>query len=354
MNTRKKLLLSALGFVAATTALALWQQAAPPKIEQVAHRIPALENCAQEIHWLSSDELLFEREGTTHHSPPEHAQILNLKTGQLRSLPVPPNLRSYGFTLTREQPYRENPLPSPDGKWLLYEEGVYAEGPNRRTGWLLVRSDGSEQRKLSVPITEKERYTRKTFWLPDSSGWYLMVGSSADYANDENWLEKYDFSGKRVSSRRIDWKPERILADGRLSYKGFLDAILLCNPDSFGACEELPDRYEHPVNSSINDETLSYDAKSRFVIFTVTNKPIPEQDFWEALFHRHFPRAHREFWLISREGKQSRCLATDDVSNIPDGDHSWEVLSWSPDGKRVLLSRQRGLLGAHEVYAIDL
>ena len=351
MSTRKKLILSALGFVAATTALALWQQAAPPNIEQVARRVPQLDGCDFDLRWLSNHEVISESLDYATNLRP--LRIIDLVTGKERSLPVEPFSNSVRLVFDGGM-YRNTPLPSPDGKWLLYEEGVHTDNGKHRTGWLLVRSDGSEQRKLSSPIMEKERYTRKTFWLPDSSGWYLMVGNSADYANDENWLEKYDFSGNRVLSRRIDWEPERILADGHLSYKGFLDTILLCRPDSFDGCEELPDRYEHPVNSSINDETLSYDAKSRFVIFTVTNKPIPEQDFWEALFHHHFPRAHREFWLISREGKQSRCLATDEVSNIPDGDCRWEVLSWSPDGNRVLLSRHAGLLGTHEVYQLEL
>ncbi|WP_309719882.1 hypothetical protein [Armatimonas sp.] len=355
MSTRKKLILSALGFVAATTALALWQQAAPPNIKQLAHRVPQLDGCNFDLSWLSNHEVISE---SLERSPnPRPLRIIDLVTGKERPLPVTSLANHVGLVFDGGM-YRNAPLPSPDGKWLLYEEGVHTENGKHRTGWLLVRSDGNEQRKLSAPITEKERYDRKTFWLPDSSGWYVFCcnyrGVSGRDESYKNWLEKYDFSGKRVSSQRINWEPEKILADGRFAYKGFLDTVLLCRSDSFHACDELPDQYEHPVASSVEDEALSYDTKSRFVIFTVQNKPIPEQDFWESLFNRHLPRAHREFWLISREGKQSRCLATDEVSNVPDGDSRWEVLSWSPDGKRVLLSRQAGHVGTHEVYQLEL
>ena len=355
MSTRKKLLLGALGFVAATTALALWQQAAPPKIEHVAHRVPQLDGCNFDLSWLSNHEVI--SESLDYATNPRPLRIIDLVTGKERPLPVTPLANHVGLVFDGGM-YRNAPLPSPDGKWLLYEEGVHTDNGKHQTGWLLVRSDGSEQRKLSAPKTEKERYNRETFWLPDSSGWYVFWcnyrGVSGKDASYKNWLEKYNFSGKRVLSRRIDWKPERILADGRLSYKGFLDPIVLCRPDSFDPCEELPDQYEHPAASSVEDDALSDDTKSRLMILTVQNKLLPDQDFWEALLHRHFPRAHREFWLISREGKQSRCLATDEISNIPDGDCRWEVLSWSPDGKRVLLSRQNGHGGTHEVYQLEL
>ncbi len=355
MSTRKKLLLSALGFVAATTALALWQQAAPPNIEQVAHRIHALENCAKEIYWLSSDELLFEKNGVmiVMHSPPEHAQILNLKTGQLRSLPVSPNPRSYGFTFTDEQPYRENPLPSPDGKWLLYEEGIYAEGPNRRTGWLLVRSDGSEQRKLSAPITEKEHYGEKTFWLPDSKGWYVQSRYQPPHGREQYLLERYDLFGKKLYQQRIARIPDSITADGLLVCGTFMDDPLLCRPDAYDTCERLLDRFEYPELSKTESELWSYDNKQHLLVLRVKNKQLPDQDFWAVLFNHQFPEEHREFWLVSQDGEQSRCLATDKVSNIPDGDHPWEVLSWSLDGKRVLLSQQSGHSMTRQVYAID-
>ncbi|WP_394796709.1 hypothetical protein [Armatimonas sp.] len=356
MGTRKKLLLGALGFVATTTTLALWQTA--PKIERVARRLPMLDTYDGELHWLSNHEVIA---GNTHTAPTYIVpRIVDLTTGTERPLPVAPHPHSVGLVLEGST-YRDTPIPSPDGKWLLYEEGGYYESgySHRRTGWLLVRSDGSEQRKLTAPTTEKDREDRKTFWLPDSSGWYVFWcnyrGVSGTDASYQKWLDRHDLSGKRVSSRRIRYEPEKILSDGHLAYKGFLDAIVLCRPDSFDACEALPDQYQYPPSaSSVTDEALSYDTKSRFMIFTVKNKPIPEQDFWEALFHHSLPRAHREFWLVSRDGKKSRCLATDDVSNIPDGDSNWRILSWSPDGKRVLLSRGSGHSINTEVYSLEL
>ncbi|WP_395088837.1 hypothetical protein [Armatimonas sp.] len=356
MGTRKKLLLGALGFVAATTMLALWQAAPLPKIERIARRVPRLDNCDEELYWLSNHEVIV---GSTRHTAPTHIvpRIVDLATNQERPLPVVPEPTKIGG-LVFDSPYRNGPIPSPDGKWLLYEEGITNHEGDRRTGWLLVRSDGSEKRRLSAPTTEKDREDRKTFWFPDSSGWYVfwcnyrgVAGSDASY---KNWLDRHDLSGKRVSSQRIKVNPKGVQADGRLVHRGFLDAIVLCHPDSFDACEALPDQYESPLASSVTDEALSYDTKSRFMIFTVKNKPIPYQDFWVALFNHNFSEKHREFWLVSREGKQSRCLATDDVSNIPDGDPTWRILSWSPDGKRVLLVRWAGALGSRRVYSLEL
>ena len=63
MGTRKKLLLGALGFVAATTTLALWQAA--PKIERVARRLPMLDSCDEELYWLSNHEVIV---GSTRHT----------------------------------------------------------------------------------------------------------------------------------------------------------------------------------------------------------------------------------------------------------------------------------------------
>lgn len=358
MKTRTKIVLAALGFVVLVTALALWQTTSP-QIEQVARRVPQLDGCDFDLHWLSNHEVISE---SLEYAPnPRLLRILDLVTGKERPLPITPLANHVGLVFDGGR-YRSAPLPSPNGKWLLYEEGVHTEKGRHRTGWLLVRSDGSEQRKLSAPTTEKERYDRKTFWLPDSNGWYVfwcnyrgVSGCTNQDKNDSNWLDRYDFSGERVSSQRIRWEPERILADGRLPYKGFLDTTLLYRPDSFDTCEELPDQYQRPVASSvIEEDALSDDTKSRLMILTVQNKQLPDQDFWEALLHHHFPRAHRELWLVSREGKRSRCLATDEISTIPDGDPRWRVLSWSPDSKRVLLSRQAGLLGAHEVYQLEL
>ncbi len=355
MGTRKKLLLGALGFVAATTTLALWQAA--PKIERVARRLPMLDTYDGELHWLSNHEVIA---GNTHTAPTYIVpRIVDLTTGTERPLPVAPHPHSAGLVLEGST-YRDTPVPSPDGKWLLYEEGSYYESGyrHRRTGWLLVRSDGSEQRKLTAPTTEKAREDRKTFWLPDSSGWYVFWcnyrGVSGADASYQKWLDRHDLSGKRVSSRRIRYEPEKILSDGHLAYKGFLDAIVLCRPDSFDACEALPDQYQYPSASSVTDEALSYDTKNRFMILTMQNKQISDQNFWEALFHHSLPRAHREFWLVSRDGKKSRCLATDDVSNIPDGDSFSRILSWSPDGKRVLLSSQRGHSMESRVYLLEL
>nr|WP_309689438.1 hypothetical protein [Armatimonas sp.] len=354
MGTRKKLLLGALGFVAATTTLALWQ--AVPKIERVARRLPMLDSCDEELYWLSNHEVIV---GSTRHTAPTYIvpRIVDLTTGKERPLPIMPKLTKTGGQVF-DDPYRNGPLPSPDGKWLLHEEGITNHEGDRRTGWLLVRSDGSEKRRLPAPTTEKERYDRKTFWLPDSSGWYVFWcnyrGVSGADASYQKWLDRHDLSGKRVSSRRIRYEPEKILSDGHLAYKGFLDAIVLCRPDSFDACEALPDQYQYPSASSVTDEVLSYDTKNRFMILTMQNKQISDQNFWEALFHHSLPRAHREFWLVSRDGKKSRCLATDDVSNIPDGDSFSRILSWSPDGKRVLLSSQRGHSMESRVYLLEL
>jgi hypothetical protein len=359
MGTRKKLLLGALGFVATTTTLALWQTAPPPKIERLARRVPLLDNCDEEIHWLSNHEVI---SGITRHT--SHTgivpRIVDVTTGREHPLPVVPKLTMTGG-LVFDDPYRNSPLSSPDGKWLLYEEGITNHEGNRRTGWLLVRSDGSEKRRLSAPTTEKVRYDRKTFWLPDSSGWYVfwcnyqgVRGCTNANPHDSNWLDRYDFSGKRVSSQRIKQEPEALRADGRFLCGGWMGAIL-CKLPSTDSCEDASVRWTHDQKETRTEaEALSYDSQNCFLILKVQNKKLPEQDFWEALFHYTPPRAHREFWLVSRDGKRSRCLATDDVSNIPDGDPNWRILSWSPDGKRILLSRSPGMSLSSEVYQLDL
>ncbi len=356
MGTRRKLMVGALGFVAATTTLALWQAAPPPKIERVARRLPMLDSCDGEIHWLSNHEVIV---GSTRHTAPTLPRIVDVTTGRERPLPIVPKLTKTGDQVF-DDPYRNGPLPSPDGKWLLYEEGITNHEGDRRTGWLLVRSDGSEKRRLPAPTTEKDRVDRKTFWLPDSSGWYVFwcnyrggPGSDMGY---NNWLDKHDFSGKRVWSRQITEEPKGVQADGRLLLPGGSWDVL-CRPDFMESCEVASSSMLLPNEvrgASLETEALSYDTKNSFMIFTVKNKPIPDQDFWAVLFNHNFSEAHREFWLVSRDGKQSRCLATDDVSNIPDGGPFWGILSWSPDGKRVLLYGQGGLSMESRVYLLEL
>ena len=108
------------------------------------------------------------------------------------------------------------------------------------------------------------------------------------------------------------------------------------------------------TEAEIKSWMLSASGQNLLVILHVDNLTFPEQETIEFLFHHRWPRAQREFWLVSRDGKKSRCLATDDVSNIPDGDSFWRILSWSPDGKRVLLSCQGGLSMESRVYLLEL
>lgn len=346
MGTRRKLLLAALGFVAASTALALWQNGVP-SIDQRARRLYLLDNCLEPLSWLSSEEVIYSKRED------RAARIYNLRTGRTRALPVEVRLPSPELAFDHPQPYRDNPIPSPDGKWLLYDEGELEDGKGkRRTGWLLVSTDGSEKRRLhNAP--PGSYYVHRTLWLPDSSGWYVCEENSP--TDNTMVLNRYDLSGKKLKTQQTSWMPDASLAKGRLAWGQSQHTVFSCDPTQFDSCQELPDRFVYPENSSLEAGMLSFDAQQRFLVVRVENKKLPAQDFWGALFNHHFPQSHDEFWLASQEGTRRRCLATaevPDVPNVPGGSSRWELLAWSRDSKRVVLRYIDE--SSNKVYLFDL
>ncbi|WP_309719880.1 hypothetical protein [Armatimonas sp.] len=122
-----------------------------------------------------------------------------------------------------------------------------------------------------------------------------------------------------------------------------------------------PDYFREPktplvpgrVEALVESWRKSDDGQQTLVVLRTKNQALPEPETWAVLLGDAWPKERHEFWLLSSTGDKPYCLATATLSNIPDGNPSWQVLTWSPDSQWVyLLKRTPG--HAQAIYALPL
>ncbi len=275
------------------------------------------------LGWLGSDALLVIPGGSPDRAT--NAAIFRLQTHAFHPLPPLPELPP--FTAAE-------PVPSPDGRWVLYKESE-GGGPENATPyatrWRLMRVDGGETRMFPSdgsfrPTPDEIGYPLPyAYWLPDSSGWTSVADT--DHAHHQK-LERFrlaapDGAPERLVFPGINPKFQQlgsITSDGRLVFIGD-QTLQLCAILS-GSLPTKPFRIVPPAGSVVDFTTDGHDA---FAIVTLNKTGISA--WYARLLHR--PMSTEEFWRIPLDGTRSMHLAI-----IPPDTYSLDV---SPDQKRLLL-----------------
>ena len=333
MRTRAKLIVGALGFVAATTGLVLWQST-PPRLESVGTKLPITSVCG----WLSPQEVVCE------------GGIFDLRTRQFRPLPFP--LRSLNISHNFPDSMARDPItvydnltPSPDGKWLLYRETVNHKEREYDQNFVVVHPDGSGLRRITN--SHHEWQSSSPFWLADSSGWinyYYTYGTLASgsslYSREKNYPE----------SRRAKGPcPTSIQNDGRFLYVNERnEEFVLCANDDMRTCTTVSVGQVLPSSGAITRFTVSRDSKWILASRDIQASQIPERATWEVLLKRKLPVTYDEFWLLSTDGKTKRCLARETITEETHKYSQGFSASFSPDGKQALVF-QPGKSGSYLV-----
>lgn len=350
MRTKAKLTLAALGFVAATTGLALWQSA-PPRLEAVARRLPFAQPQMDMVDWLSSQEILI------------------MYGDELRILSLEQNTwRTFTFRTVRHSPHSSNAIyywltctVSPDGRWLLFDEVVEERQNSTRRNLCLIHPDGTGLRRFAFP---DDISGIKPLWLPESQGWMVIATYLKKdwyrYKNEEKSEGRgrtfYSLDEKIPPREEPESKlhpllePEAIQADGRLLFreKEDLTALSLCDQNQPDHCEPL--RYTLPPRgekSKVTQVLVSRDSQTVLVSLLVEAPAIPERETWELLLKRKLTVGYEKIWVLSTQGKRPRCLVREPLTA---GDNSaFFIESLSPDGKQTLVQGRRG-----EYYLLSL
>jgi hypothetical protein len=283
--------------------------------------------------WLPTDEVCFGG----------GAQVgrWNLKTGRFSRDPSP----RFSSKDSRLGPGR--PYPSPNGKSILYPVFRIGQDGAHLDSFLL------EPAGIPVPLSAAERILpspagapplpgnfsggilrvyHKFFWLPDSSGWFLL---EADTVSDTPPVFHF-FSARHTAPglpKRLETPVVRlpdtcwagIQPDGRLLFTegGILSReepdpseerrLYLWKPGSSNPAERLIARPPMP-DAKIENLVLSPDGKEFLM-----------------LLHKGASSQRRyEFWVVARRDGAPRCLF---LTTLP-----WlRVVAWSPSRKQVLL-----------------
>lgn len=299
----------------------------PPRLHNLSCPIPT--GYLAGIQWISSEEVIAYRLNGEESFP----RIFQLRSNKNRDLPLLPK---QGIAEEISEP-----KVSPDGKWLLYEKKSVARlHPRRtqRTHWLLIRTDGSQHQELPSSTSIYES-TQAFYWLPSSQGWLIdqkvlkMIDGCRVYVHQ---LVTYNLEGKITAKQELPqglYEPSTgtLQADGRILESHDDPPSFVLRTPSQPEQEEclsipLPPGW---TTAQIRQALLSYDNQRFLLVLSLPVKPIPEQGTWEELLHYKFPTDHTELWLLSRTGEKLRLVATDETIH---------VFSWSPDGRRVLLS----------------
>ncbi|WP_394794805.1 hypothetical protein [Armatimonas sp.] len=208
------------------------------------------------LGWLGSDALLVIPGGSPDRAT--NAAIFRLQTHAFHPLPPLPELPP--FTAAE-------PVPSPDGRWVLYKESE-GGGPENATPyatrWRLMRVDGGETRMFPSdgsfrPTPDEVGYPLPyAYWLPDSSGWTSVADT--DHAHHQK-LERFRLDALDGAPERLVFPGaninhlnlEDITPDGRLVFTDYAEYTLqLCAPVS-GSVPTPPFRL-----------TLLFDGLSQF------------------------------------------------------------------------------------------
>ncbi|WP_309722638.1 hypothetical protein [Armatimonas sp.] len=288
--------------------------------------LPEIEDYWQ-ARWLGSDALLL--------TPDLFDE--RLKDGKLKLSPMHFDLATGKRTPLAFLPKDSiDPLPSPDGQWVLYKEsrgGGTGNAVPYGVRWRLVHTDGSETRFLpsdgsfqSVPDEIGEPLPC-AYWLPDSSGWISVTHRGSKY---NQTLERFrldapngapeilTFPGGNIKSFNL----EDISPDGRLVFTDYVEYTLqLCAPVS-GSVPTAPFRIIPPFGGL---SQFTSDGNAALALFNVHKTGLTA---WFAdLFHR--PLDTVELRRIPFSGAPPTALAT----NLP----VTTSFNLSPDRKHVLI-----------------
>lgn len=327
--------LSTLAFGTVFTALA-WSSRPSSRLQL----LPEIEDYWQ-VQWLGSDALLLTpnlfddrlKDGKLKLYP----MRFDLKTGKRTPLPPLPELPP--FTAAE-------PVPSPDGNWVLYKESE-GGGPENATPyatrWRLVRVDGGETRLFPSdgsfrPTPDEVGYPLPyAYWLPDCSGWISVADT--DHAHHQK-LERFRLDAPDGSPERLSISGsninrlnlEDITPDGRLVFTDYAEYTLrLCAPVS-GSMPTPPFRLTPPFGGL---SQFTSDGNAALALFNVHKTGLFA---WFAdLFHQ--PVDTVELRRIPFNGAAPTIMA----ANLPVTTH----FNISPDRKHILIR-------ADQLYVVSL
>ncbi|WP_309722635.1 hypothetical protein [Armatimonas sp.] len=284
-------------------------------------RIPELDNqvASERGVWLGNDKVLtgpWDDDPLIGHGTFNctATDIFDLRTHTHQPLPHLPPLKG------KQDSYHSNPVPSPDGKWLLYEE------PRR---WWLVRPDGSGARWIPFP-TDVD-YFASYSWLADSSGWVGM-GSTQDEkrVTYRFWLDSASHSPIRLNLPEYGHL-EAITNQDELIFSKDRSFRLLAIPLNAGAAKarEL-DVHQGTLNALWPGKhggtwPLAFSRDGRFLI--VRGYPRATENHIADWFPSFLKSTHLGLWRVSLDGGVPEQLVPDD--EIAD-------FSLSPDGTKIL------------------
>lgn len=323
MRTKTKLLVAALGFVTAVTGVTI-RVASPPRLESAGQKLPSLSH----FSWLGSAEVV-------------SAQgIYNLQTRQLRPLPL--EISPYGMGSVRPakglsppETFREQPLPSPNGKWLLYPETFMDARRLPHKSFALVHPDGSGLRR--IPVTNNGLQSAP-LWLPDSSGW--LVWRDFTKASPGHNTQLYSVLPKppEPQTSYVSW-PIQIQDDGRFLFYCYSgkESLQLCERDRTRPCENVVVQ-DKLLTGLLHHFVMSPDSKT-ILISRAVPQQLPEQGTWEVLLKHKLPIAFNELWLVARDGSSRRCLVREPLTeeNAASSSMGFEMF-FSPDSKKALVT----------------
>ena len=344
MRTKAKLITAALGFVAATTSLVIWQSVTP-RLETAARRLPFTDLGCIEHRWISPHELW-----TVLGEGQYQFQVLNLITGTRRTIPG---------TKTQSDPSQSQqfyPLTgaSPDGSWLLLSDSTEKSTKIRkgqrwvrrsevvRYDWLLLHPDGTGARRFPAPKSLRAG----PFWLPDSCGFttYESINEGVRYLFCEQVT--YFTDGRAPTRTRLAQFPDFqsfgskvvISPDGSIFQKDMADSLLFFRIDRNQPDVRTPYRFALPTgreSAEVQQVALTHDGQTLVAALRVQANAIPERETWEVLLKRKLTRAHDELWVLSSGDQKPRLLLRHAVTS--ERNSTFFLVSVTPDSKHALL-----------------
>jgi dipeptidyl aminopeptidase/acylaminoacyl peptidase len=105
--------------------------------------------------------------------------------------------------------YDNNPLFSPDGKWLVYNSMQRPGFEADRNRLMIVDRSNGQSRELTISLDQNANHPQ---WLPDSSG--LVFESESRGTNQLFHLEVASGKLRQVSKGQYDWSVQTIRPDG--------------------------------------------------------------------------------------------------------------------------------------------
>ena len=349
MRTKTKLIIGALGFVAATTGLVIWQSTTP-RLEVVAHRVPFTDLGHAESWWISPHELV-----ALVGDDEYQLQVLNLTTGTRRTIPG---------TKTQSTPSQSRqvyPLTSasPDGRWLLLSDSTEKSKKIRkgqrwvrrsevvRYDWLLLHPDGTGACRFPAP----KSLCAGPFWLPDSRG-FTTYESGIDRVPFCEQVT-YFTDGRAPTRTRLARCPDFqnfafqvvISPDGSIFQKDMADSLLFFRIDRNQLDVRTPYRFALPTgreSAQVQQTALTRDGQTLVTTLRVEANAIPERETWEVLLKRKLTVAHDELWVLPSGGQKPRLLLRQPVAS--ERKSPFFLVSVTPDSKHALLQ------GENEAY----